>query len=132
MRCAACSVSEVILMTKYGTIKAIAVVIDVGAPLIATLTQFPIWVERSAEATVSGLFVLFALLSAVPLVKYYKRILRDPSSPLMWGLIFAFLYAMMTIINEMVVISFVGFIANLIGGGLFFLAKRIKEVPVSK
>ena len=117
---------------KKRLLKGAAVGIDVGAPLIATLTQFPIWIERSAGSTVSGLFVLFALLSAVPLVKYYKRILRNPSSPLMWGLIFAFLYAMMTIIDEMVVVSFVGFIANLIGGGLFFLAKRIKEVPASK
>jgi hypothetical protein len=50
----------------------------------------------------------------------------------MWGLILAFLYAMRTIIDEMVVVSFVGFIANLIGGGLFFFAKRIKEVPASK
>ena len=117
---------------KRRILKASAIAIDVGAPLIATLTQFPIWIERSSEATVSGLFVLFALLSAVPLFKHFKTIVRSPSSPLMWGLILAFLYAMRTIIDEMVVVSFVGFIANLIGGGLFFFAKRIKEVPASK
>ena len=105
-------------MTKRGTIKVIAVAIDVGAPLIATLTQFPIWVERSAEATVSGIFLVFALLSAVPLFKSFKRLLRSPSSPLMWGLIFVFFYALRAIVDEMIFISFVGLVSNVIGWGM--------------
>ena len=130
MRCAACSVSEVILMTKYGTIKAIAVVIDVGAPLIATLTQFPIWVERSAEATVSGLFLVFAILSAVPLFRYFKQFLRSPSAPVMWGLILCFLLALRAIVDEMIIISAVGLVSNVIGWALDRFAKRIKESQV--
>ena len=111
-------------MTKCGTIKAIAVVIDVGAPLIATLTQFPIWIERSAEATVSGLFLVFALLSAVPLFKSFKRLFRSPSSPLMWGLIFAFLYSLRAILDEMLIISFVGLLSNLVGWGMYKYGQR--------
>lgn len=114
---------------KKRLLKGAAVGIDVGAPLIATLTQFPIWIERSAGSTVSGLFVLFALLSAVPLVKYYKRILRSPSAPLMWGLMLAFLYALRTIVDEMIVISFVGLVANAVGWAMFKCADCIKEPP---
>ena len=114
-------------MTKRGTIKAIAIVIDVGAPLIATLTQFPIWVDRSAEATVSGLFLVFAILSAVPLFRYFKKFLRSPSAPIMWGLMLCFLLALRAIVDEMLIISAVGLVSNCVGWVLYRLAGRIKE-----
>ena len=46
--------------TKGKICKISAVVIDVAVPLIATIMHFPIWVERSSRATVSGLFLIFA------------------------------------------------------------------------
>ena len=52
--------------TKGNILKAIAVTIDVSVPLAATLTQFPLWVEKSSEATMSGLFLIFAFLSCLP------------------------------------------------------------------
>ena len=109
---------------KSRIVKYSAIGLDVVAPLIATLTQFPIWVDRSAEATVSGLFLVFALLSAVPLFKSFKRLLRSPSSPLMWGLMFAFLYALRAIVDEMIFISFVGLVSNLIGWGMYKYGQR--------
>lgn len=112
---------------KQRILKASALVIDVGAPLIATVTQFPIWVQRSAGATVSGLFIFFVILSAIPLFKSFKRFLKSPSAPLMWGLIFGFLCALHTIIEEMLVISLVGLVSNAIGWGLFKLAGDEKK-----
>jgi Co/Zn/Cd efflux system component len=100
---------------KQTIAKTIALALNVGAPLAATMTQFPIWVERSAEATVSGLFLFFALLSIVPLIKLFKRFLQSPSAPLMWGLIFIFLTALNSIISEMIIIAFVGMVSNIIG-----------------
>ena len=112
---------------KRKILRASAIGIDVGAPLIATLTQFPLWIERSAGATVSGIFLVFALLSAVPLFKHFGELLKSPSAPIMWGLIFAFLLALHTIIEEMLVISFVGLVSNVIGWGLFKLAGSEKK-----
>lgn len=112
---------------KRKMLKAAALAIDVGAPMSATLTQFPLWIERSAGATVSGLVILFAIMSAVPLMRYYKRILKSPSAPLMWGILFGLLSALHSIIEEMLVISFVGLVANVIGWGLFKLAGEEKE-----
>ena len=103
-------------------LRAAALCLDVGAPLIATASQFPIWVERSAGATVSGLFVFFAILSAIPIFKNFGRILKSPSAPILWGVIFALLYALHRIIDEMLIISFVGLIANLAGWVLFKIA----------
>ena len=113
-------------------LKASAIAIDVGAPLIATLTQFPIWIERSSEATVSGIFLVFALLSVVPLFRYFKALVKSPSAPLMWGILLAFLYAMRVIIDEMIVISFVGLVSNVLGWVLFRWANNMREVTETK
>ena len=107
---------------KRRLLRGLALVIDIGAPLIATMTQFPIWVERSAESTVSGIFVFLALLSAVPLFRSFRGKLRTPSVPLMWGLAFAFLSGLNAIISEMILIAFVGLISNCVGWVLYKLA----------
>lgn len=114
---------------KRRILRALALLIDVGAPFIATLTQFPIWVDRSAESTVSGLFLMFSLLSAVPLFKYFRGKLRTPSAPLMWGLAFAFLLGINAIIEEMIQITFVGVISNSVGWILFKLAGKEHPKP---
>ena len=106
--------------TKGQIVQWIAVLgLDVGAPLIATFTQFPAWVERSAGSTVSGLFVLFALLSAIPLMKKGGEILKSPSVTLLFGIMFALLIALRNIIDEMIIICFVGCFSNMVGGVLY-------------
>jgi hypothetical protein len=112
---------------KRKILRSLALCIDVGAPLTATLTQFPLWIERSAGATVSGLVILFALLSAIPLMRYYKKLLKSPSAPLMWAFLFGFLSALHAIIEEMLIISFVGLVANVVGWGLFKIAGNEKN-----
>lgn len=112
---------------KRRLLKDTALLIDVGAPLAATMNYFPIWIERSAESTVSGLFLFFAILCAIPLLRYFKRFIKSPSAPVMWGLLFAIFLALRSILDEMVVISFVGFVANIIGLALFKYAERGEE-----
>ena len=93
--------------------------LDVGAPLIATCTQFPVWVERSAGSTVSGLCVVFALICAIPLFKKGGEILKTPSIALLFGIILGLLVAFRTIIDEMIVICLVGFVSNLAGAAIY-------------
>lgn len=106
-------------MMKAKLVKGGALMLDVGAPLVATFTQFPVWVERSAEATVSGLFLVFAILCSIPIFKSFKSLLKSPSAPLMWGIVLAVLVSLRNIVDEMIVISFVGLIANGVGWGLY-------------
>ena len=54
--------------------KTAALTLDIGAPLAATFAMFPAWVERSAGSTVSGTFVVFAILSSIPLFRFLKNI----------------------------------------------------------
>lgn len=101
--------------TKGKITKAAALTLDVGAPLIATLTQFPIWVDRSAGSTVSGIFIAFAILSVLPLIKFFGGMLKTPSIPVAFGISLGILVVIRTIIDEMILICFVGAVANLIG-----------------
>nr|DAK85057.1 MAG TPA: hypothetical protein [Caudoviricetes sp.] len=107
--------------TKGKIFKISALVLDVGAPLAATVSQFPVWVDRSAGATVSGLFVLFALLSAIPFFKQIKAYFKSPSVWVMWCIILVALVALRAIIDEMIVICLIGAAANVIGTGLYKL-----------
>lgn len=107
--------------TKGKIFKISALVLDVGAPLAATVSQFPVWVDRSAGATISGLFVLFALLSAIPFFKQIKAYFKSPSVWVMWCIILVALVALRAIIDEMIVICLIGAAANVIGAGLYKL-----------
>ena len=111
--------------TQGKIVKGAAIGIDVLAPLAATFTQFPVWVERSSGATVSGLFLLFAMLSAIPFYKQIKEYMKSPSAPIVWTVIFTFLILLRNIIDEMVIVCFVGMLANILGAGLYNLGKII-------
>lgn len=110
--------------TKGKILKISALVLDVGAPLAATISQFPMWVDRSAGATVSGLFVLFAFLSAIPFFKQIKAYFKSPSAWAMWCIILVSLIALRAIIDEIIVICAIGAFANIIGEGLYKLGDK--------
>lgn len=113
--------------TKGKIIKGVAVGIDVLGPLIATLAQFPMWVEKSAEATVSGLFLVFAFASAIPFLKQIKAFIKSPSVWILWCVLFVLFVALQNIIHEMVIVCFVGMVTNIIGAGVYKLGSIIGE-----
>lgn len=113
--------------TKGTLIKYSALGLDVGAPLGATLLQFPAMVERSSTSTVSGLFVMFALLSAIPLIKHFGKSLKTPSVPVVWIICFAGFLALRSIIDEMILICGAGAISNVIGAALYKYGDHLSE-----
>ena len=114
-------------MTKGKLIKAIALIIDVAVPLGATISQFPIWVERSAKATVSGLALLFILLSVLPFIRQIREYFKSPAVWVVWGVLFLVFYALSAIIDEMVIISFFGLLSNLLGELLYKYGEKIRK-----
>lgn len=118
-------------VTKGKIIKYVAIAVDVIAPLVATLTQFPVWVEESSEATVSGLFLLLAFLCIMPFFKQVITYLKSPSVPVVWGVIYVMMIALQNIIDQMVVVCFVGLVANAIGTVIYkigaWMEKKDKE-----
>lgn len=111
---------------KAKLLKLFAIGIDVLVPLIVTLSYFPLWVNRSAEATVSGLAIVFALISFIPLIKVIKKRLASPSVWMVWVFIAVILIALNTIIDQAIVISVFGAIANCIGAIIYKIADRIE------
>ena len=104
---------------KGRLIIALALIFDILPPFIATIAQFPVWVETSAEATVSGLFIVLAFLSCIPLLKHIKAFIKSPSIPIVWLIIFIVLSALNNIIDQMIVVCFVGLISNTIGAVIY-------------
>ena len=111
---------------KSKIIKACGISIDIAAPLIATFSQFPIWIEKSASATVSGDFVLMAFFSCIPLMKHIKNFIKSPSIPIVWLIVFVMLYALNSIIDQMIVVAFVGVISNTIGTFIYKIGDTIE------
>lgn len=109
--------------TKGKIIDWSATVLEVGVPLVVTATQFPIWVDRSPEATISGTFILFAFLACIPFISRIKDFFKSPSAPIMWFLILMASIVVRNVADEVVVIAFFGTISNFVGSGLHKLAK---------
>lgn len=110
---------------KRRMLKGTALGIDVLPPFIATIAQFPIWVEQSADATVSGIFILLAFLSCIPFMKQIKAFIKSPSVPVLWLIMFALLTALNNIISQMIVVCFVGTISNTIGTLIYKIGDSI-------
>ena len=106
--------------------KACGLAIDISAPLIATISQFPIWIEKSASATVSGVFILLAFFSCIPLMKHIKNFMKSPSIPIVWLIVFIMLYALNSIIDQMIVVAFVGVISKTIGTFIYKIGDTIE------
>ena len=114
-------------VTLGRTIKIFAVAIDILAPLIATLTQFPIWINKSSEAAVSGVFLLLIILSCLPFLKVLKEYFKSPAVWVVWIIMFLLTNLLSSIISEMVIVCFVGMIANCVGAVLYRIGKSIAE-----
>lgn len=113
--------------TKGKILRGCAVAIDVAAPLAATMTQFPVWIEQSSEATMSGLFLTFALISCIPFLKQIKEYFKSPSVWVIWTILFVLLIALRNIINEMIIVCFVGTVANIVGVGIYKLGTIVEQ-----
>lgn len=118
--------------TKGFILKTTAIVIDVAVPVVATLTQFPLWVEHSAEATMSGMCLVLIGLSVIPFFKVLKEYFKSPSSWVIFGLIFMFLLLLRSILDQMLIVSFAGFVANIIGAALYGIGNNLQQKDVKE
>ena len=66
-------------------------------------------------------------MAAVPAVRFFKKIIASPSATLIWFISFVLFFSLSRIAEDMTVISFVGFISNLVGAVFFKLADRYTE-----
>lgn len=96
-------------------------------PAVCTLYYFPLWREMGYQSCIAGGTALLLALSIIPLYKLIKRGFEGFSSYMMWLLLFLLFFGMSRIAEQMTVISFVGFIGNLLGSVCFYIAKKIRR-----
>lgn len=94
----------------------------IAPPLVYTVSYFPIWKE-STQA-LSGGALLLILISAIPIYKQIKKKLASPASYVIWLVLFVIFFTLSSIAEQMTVISFFGFVGNILGAICFKIAKR--------
>lgn len=102
-------------LSKGRLLKLLALLLDVGVPLVVTLSYFPLWVERSSASTVSGVSLVLLFFCCIPFIHRIREWFKAPSVPVLWCIILAFMVLLRSIIDEMVVVCFFGAAANALG-----------------
>ncbi len=100
--------------------------------ILSILFYFPVWEARGGGAVISGFTLLLILVSLVPMFNTLKRFLRSPAAHTMWFIAFIIFFILSNIAEEMTVISFVGFIGNLLGAVFFRLSGKGGDVENEK
>lgn len=109
-------------ISKY-CLHIIGILLCVLPPAICTLCYFPLWKEDS-ERTLVGAVAFLLILSTIPLFKLIKKKLESAASYVLWLILFLLFFFLSRIADEMTVISFYGFIGNLLGAVCMKLAER--------
>ena len=103
---------------------ALGLIFCIAPPTVATLSFFPFWIGVGGAKVASGFVLLLGVIAHAPLVKAVKRLLKSEASYFMWLVLFVIFLVLEKIAFEMTVISFIGFIGNLIGAIFFKLSER--------
>ena len=102
----------------------LGILISTLPTVICVLSYFPLWCERGSDYVLSGVALLLLLISLIPLIRIINGKLKSPAAYMVWLIIFILFFSLSKISEQMTVISFVGFVTNLIGSVLFKLAKK--------
>lgn len=113
--------------TKGTIIYYTGLVISILAPLVAAATQFPVWTENVDRGQIGGMFVFVALLCMIPLFNHLKIALKSPSSCLLWTIIFVCTWALSKIIQQLIIVSLVGTVANYVGALLCGIGNYLRR-----
>ena len=89
---------------------------------VSILCYFPVWRAEGGEVLLSGVAILLLSLAALPLYKLLSQRLRSPAAYTIWLIAFLLFLSLSKIADEMVVISFTGFVGNLLGAIVYRLS----------
>lgn len=104
---------------KTGIRRAVATAVSVIPTGVAVLSYFPVWVAEGGESVLSGFTALLLILTAVPLYRVIRGLLRSPSAWVMWLITFILFLTLSRIADEMTVISLVGLVSNVVGALIY-------------
>lgn len=103
-------------------LKALAVALCVIPVTVSILCYFPVWRAAGGEVLLSGVTMLLLALASLPLYKFIAQRLRSPAAYTVWLIAFLIFLSLSKIADEMVIISFTGFVGNALGAIVYRLA----------
>ena len=103
---------------------ALGIAFSVLPPALAIILYFPVWVARGGEYTLSGIAVLLMLVAFVPIFKLVRRLFESPSGWAIWLVIFILFFLVSRIADEMITVSFIGLVGNILGAVMFRISRR--------
>lgn len=92
---------------------------------MSIILYFPIWARADSGRFISGFCILLLSLAAIPVYRYLRQRLSDIPAYTLWLIILFICLVAARIIDELTVISFVGFLGNLIGALIFRISARL-------
>ncbi len=95
-------------------------------PAVCVLMYFPLWQQVSYQHCIAGGSALLLVLCMIPLYKLIRRGVAGVSSYLVWLIMFILFFTLSKIADQMTVISFVGFVGNLLGAICLHIADKVK------
>lgn len=101
---------------KYELIDILGRIVAALPPFIATLNFFPLWIEESPGATISGVAVLAFIVCMIPMWRKFaelKKYIFSASMPVFWIVCFGIFYFLQHIANAIVFISLAGLAGSL-------------------
>lgn len=116
---------------KYMICKVLGYILCVLPTLIAGLTVLPLVANRDAEQTLSALFIICLIITALPLYKWVRKQLKKESISVFLWVITALLWAVKTVpdksVNGLFIVALTGAIGNTVGAIMFFISEKVKE-----
>ena len=116
-------------LTRGKLVNASSTLLCVGTPIAAACTQFPIWVQQSGEATVSGMVLLVLFIACIPFYKYIKDYMKSPSAAVVWTVLAVVFTLLQQIITQMLIVTYVAAGANIVGTGMYKIGDLLKNRP---
>lgn len=116
---------------KYRALYILGVILCILPTVLCILCEFPLWVKKgnptvASGITLSALSLSLITIASTPLLRIVREKIKSPSMWMIWGFAFLVFYSLEAVISSLVLISFAGFIGNVMGAIVFFFAKKYK------
>ena len=122
---------------KYRALYILGVILCVLPTVLCILCEFPLWVAKgnptvASGVTLSALSLSLIVIASTPLLRIIRAKIKTPSMWMIMGIMFLIFYSLESVISSLVLISFAGFIGNVMGAIVFFYAKKYKAKDESE
>jgi chromate transport protein ChrA len=122
---------------KYRALYILGVILCILPTVLCILCEFPLWVKKgnptvASGVTLSAISLSLITIASTPLLRIVREKIKSPSMWMIWGFAFLVFYSLEAVISSLVLISFAGFIGNVMGAMVFFFAKKYKPKSESE